>query len=70
MNDRPSHPGHTPAHNVLPALDSFRDDGWVITGPPNALTAVRTIGSATRVLAANSARELLEKLIAAEGGQP
>ena len=48
------------------ALDSFREAGWAISGSPAAWTATRIRGSASRVIAASTAAELLEKLLAAE----
>jgi hypothetical protein len=67
MSDHPSptSPAPLPSAGPPPALDSFRDDGWTISGSPAVWTATRIRGSASRVIAANTAPELLEKLIAA-----
>jgi hypothetical protein len=48
------------------ALDGHRAAGWEITGSVAAWIATRVVGSAFRVIAANSARELLRKLGEAE----
>ena len=49
------------------ALQAFTDAGWEI-GP--GWVAARTVGSRTRVIAARSAAELLDRLLAAEVDEP
>lgn len=74
MTDDPSPDTLAPLPPPDPtALDSFRDAGWVITSSPQAHVwiATRIVGSASRTIAANTAGELLERLIATEeAGQP
>jgi hypothetical protein len=62
MSNSPTAPTPQPA-GPPPALDSFRDDGWTIQGSPAAWTATRIRGSQSRIIAANTAPELLEKLV-------
>jgi len=63
-------PPPVPLRGEPPALDSFREAGWTITGSPAAWTATRIQGSASRIIAANSAADLLDKLIAADAAEP
>lgn len=67
MSDHPSpaSPAPLPSAGPPPALDSFRDAGWVINGSPAVWTATRIRGSQSRIIAASTAPELLAKLIAA-----
>jgi hypothetical protein len=65
MKNDPTTPPASP--EPPPALDSFREDGWTIQGSPAQWVATRIRGPQSRVIAANSAPELLERLIAAAG---
>lgn len=54
---------------VPPALDSFEQAGWSIHGCGDTWTAVRVRGPQTRIIAAVSPLQLLERLIAAEDAE-
>lgn len=69
-NPADPHP-HTPVPDAAPpALSSFARAGWTIKGSPAAWTATLIRGPRSRVIAANSAAELLDKLIAAQDDEP